>query len=169
MWSSRRGVFAALALLLGACGFQPLYGEHGGGETVAAMGGIAISPIPDRIGSVIRNRLLDRMTPKGEPGEPRYVLDITLKARREGIGVQRDASVSRVNLWVTADFRLLDRQASRAPVLVGSTTSIAAFNVLRADYANVVAERDAEDRVAGEIGDDIVRRVGVFFRRRSGV
>jgi len=168
-WSRRRALGVLPALALGACGFEPLYGGEGGGATVVAAEGIGIAAIPSRIGIQLRNNLIDRLTPRGEPATPRYSLDIKVSSDKEGLAIQRDAFVSRYNLRVNAEFRLFDRQADRAPVLVGKAFSLAAFNVVRADFANIAAERDAEDRAAREIANDISQRVAVFLRRQHGV
>ena len=37
---------------------------------------------------------------------------------------------------------------------------------MRADFANVIAERDAEDRAARVIAEEIVTRLSVYFARR---
>lgn len=167
-WSRRKASIALLAVALSSCGFEPLYGGQVGGTTVVAAEGIRVSTVSDRFGAQLKNNLLDRLTPRGEPAQPRYNLDIKVTRDKEGLAVQRDAFVSRYNLRVTCDFSLFDRQADRAPILVGKAYSIAAFNVVRQDFANLAAERDAEDRAARELANDISQRVAVFLRRQQG-
>jgi len=168
-WSRRRALLIAGAALLSSCGFEPLYGGQGGGATVVAAEGIRVATVHDRFGIQLRNNLMDRLTPRGEPAEPRYTLEIKISRDKEGLAVQRDAFVSRFNLRVSADFSLFDRQADRAPILVGKAHSVAAFNVVRQDFANLAAERDAEDRAARELANDISQRIAVFLRRQHGV
>lgn len=168
-WSRRIGLVAALALGSASCGFEPLYGGEGGGATVVAAEGVRVTTIHDRFGIQLRNNLMDRLTPRGEMAQPRYTLDIKVARDKEGLAVQRDAFVSRYNLRVTADFQMFDREADRAPILVGKAYGIAAFNVVRADFANLAAERDAEDRAARELANDIAQRVAIFLRRRHGL
>ena len=161
----RAGAILAL-LLLAACGFRPLYGQQALTPQVSAeMALIDIRPIDERIGLVLRNELLDLLTPLGTPAQPRYVLTINLVEARQGLAVERDATVTRFNLTLNADFRLSDA-ATRQPLNTGSARSTAAFSVVRADFANVIAERDAEDRAARVIAEEIVTRLSVYFARR---
>lgn len=161
-----------LCLALAACGFEPLYGEGAGRETVAEMAEIGIAPMPDRIGQKLRNALIDQVTPRGQLADSRYQLDVVVTTRRDGVAVQRDATVTRFNLYVSAQFRLFDRQTPpgerREPLLAGRSHTIAAFNALSADFANIMAERDAEDRAARDLASDITQRLAAFFRRRAG-
>ena len=80
MWSSRFALFY-ICLALGACGFEPLYGEHRGGETTvtASMSAIRIEAIPDRIGQKMYNMLHERLTPDGRIEEPKYSLRVRLR------------------------------------------------------------------------------------------
>src|SRR5690242_7641602 len=79
MWWCRAAGAALLLLALAGCGFRPLYGTRAADPYVGPeMGGIYISPLPDRDGQLVRNALLDRIDPKGEPQQPRYRLDIKL-------------------------------------------------------------------------------------------
>ena len=51
----------------------------------------------------------------------------------------------------------------------GTTRSVAAFNVVRSDFATLSAERDAERRAVRDVGDEISTRLAVFFARgRAG-
>ncbi|MCW5774643.1 MAG: hypothetical protein KIT16_23565, partial [Rhodospirillaceae bacterium] len=72
-------VVIAAALALGGCGYRPLYGDRGTSDAVNVSGELArvkIAGIADRRGQILRNYLLDRMNPAGEPADPRYVLII---------------------------------------------------------------------------------------------
>ena len=56
--------------------------------------------------------------------------------------------------------------ATRQELNAGTARSTAAFNVVRADFANVIADRDAEDRAARVVAEEIVTRLSVYFARR---
>lgn len=156
----------ALALALAACGFQPLYGERErGAETLAALALVRIAPIPDRLGQVIRNHLLDIVTPRGRPSEPRYRLTVKLRKTKEGLAFEQDESVTRFDVIVAADYRLAEI-AGGDTIAKGTARSIASYNVVRSDFANIAAERDAELRLARELSDEIALRLSVAFGRR---
>src|SRR6476659_7192752 len=63
---SNSGLAAALAvaLLLGGCGFQPLYGERQGSQPLtAALNGVSVDPPKNRIAQLIRNEFLIDVPP----------------------------------------------------------------------------------------------------------
>ena len=68
--TARAALFAA-AVLLSACGFEPMYGAPRGTPNAAVQGmaETRIALIADRAGQELRNNLLDRMTPLGQPAK----------------------------------------------------------------------------------------------------
>ena len=67
-----------LLLMLAACGFEPLYVERqqddkwyfgGNFDTSISqeMAKVKIQPISDRFGQVLKNDLIDLISPKGQP------------------------------------------------------------------------------------------------------
>ena len=155
------------ALTLAACGFQPLYAKRATGDSAAVqMSQIRVAPIPDRVGQQVRNHLLDGLNPRGRPREPRYRLDVTLQEQKVGLAIESDDTVSRINLTLNAQF-VLEDLAAQAVVLRGATTTIAAYNLILSDYANLIAEQDAKRRATRELADEIKTRVAVYFSRRQ--
>lgn len=152
----------ALVWGLAGCGFQPLYGEHTRSIASAESAQISVAPIPERVGQIIRNELLDRLNPRGEPQRPKYRLDATVQEQREGLAFQRDQTVTRFNLTVSATYSLSESGSGKVLVR-GQARTIASYNVVQSEFANVVAERDAETRAAKEVGEEISLRIGVFL------
>ena len=77
-------VAAGFALILTGCGFQPLYGAKSGAKqsaSVTTMAAIDVAPITDRAGQVLRNGLLDRITPRA-PRDNRPIAWMSLWKRR---------------------------------------------------------------------------------------
>lgn len=159
------------ASLLAACGFQPMYGRQDGRRPgFDAFSEVAIAPIPERIGQLIRNRLLDQVNPYGEPGAARYTLGVTFARNRVGVAVDRDQTITRYNLTLVCSY-ILTENSSRTIVTRGSTRAVAAFNIVGSEFANIAAERDAEERTAVSVADDIALRLGAYFadpNRRAG-
>lgn len=150
---------------LTACGFRPLYGPQNGYDaSLAEMASVKVLPIPERIGQILRNSLLDRLTPRGAPVNPRYRLGVSMEIQKEGLAFEKDESVTRFNLTVSANYQLTEI-ATGSVITSGSARSVAAFNVVRSDFANISAEADAERRAARAVGEDIWVRLGVFFSR----
>ena len=157
--------------LLSACGFQPMYGRQDGRRPgFDAFSEVAIAPIPERVGQLIRNRLLDQVNPYGEPGAARYTLGVTFARNRVAVAVDRDQTITRYNMTLVASY-ILTENASRTIVTRGSTRSVAAFNIVGSEFANIAAEHDAEERTAVSVADDISLRLGAYFadpNRRAG-
>lgn len=175
MWCSemraRRGCLLrsgilALALFLSACGFEPLYGERSGGTgaAVLAMAETRIALIADRPGQELRNNLLDRLTPRGQPARPRYELVVTLAERRDNLGIARDDSATYGRLTITAGFTLRD-VASGQPVMSGQSRWVSGFTVVASHFANIASEADARSRALREISDDIRQQLGLHFSK----
>lgn len=148
---------------LTACGFRPLYGPQAGYDaSLVELASVTIVPIPDRLGQILHNDLRDRLTPRGAPLNPRYRLAVSMAKQKEGLAFEKDESVTRFNLTVSASYRLTEI-ATGSVVTAGSTRSVAAFNVVQSEFANISAEADAERRAARAVGENIWIRLGVYF------
>jgi len=178
-WSDRRAPTAArrtglaallvVALLGGpaACGFQPLYGTKATRDrAVADLSSVAIEPIPDRVGQLVRNNLIDRMHTRGGDRYPKYRLRVTLSTASEGLAVRSDDVVTRRNLTMTADYKILSADA-KSLLFEGRTFAVAAYNIGDSEYANLAAQQDAYARTAREVSEEIKNQV-VYFVRING-
>ncbi len=163
------GLLTVLVLLaLGGCGFKPLYGEKGAsGKPVvqSALGQVAINPIRSRTGQVLRNELIDRMNPRGQPGVgAAYRLVVRLSVRKQELGIRRDETATRANLILTAAYVMTEASSGKA-VLSGISRTITSFNILDNEFATLMGEKDARERGAGQLAEDITTRVALYFNR----
>ena len=160
-WS--RAALAITLLLLMGCGFQPLYGRPAGAPAVSdQLALIYVDPIENRAGQILRNHLLDRLTPLGAGTEARYRLSVDLRFAQESVALEKDDTVTRKNLTVTADYTLRE-VTERKTLARGSARTVAAYNVVQSDFATLSAERDAERRAVKELSEEITTRLAVFF------
>jgi LPS-assembly lipoprotein len=155
------GILFCLMLLPGCAGYQPLYGAN----TPAAqqLPYVQVNNIPNRLGQQLRNTLIDRFYRNGRPEAPEYTLDVALAQSIARLGIAVDDSATRAELNVQAYYVLRDAQG--AAVLTGSATAVNYYNILRGQYATLVAEEDAYDRSVAQLSDDITRRLSLFFNR----
>jgi len=170
-WSRHLAPLLLLVLFTGglsACGFKPLYGvdQSGLSDPQAELATVRVGAIPDRLGQLVRNQLVDYLTPRGQGSQKRYDLNIRLSLSSEGTALARDESATRYNLNLTASFELVDL-ASRKKVFVGQARSIAVYNVIDSEYATLIAQQDAERRAARDVAEELRTRLGVFFSRRT--
>ncbi len=160
----RLGLVAALPLLLGACGFRPLYG--GAGEEVAReLAAIAVETPETRLGWLFGERLRAELAPGG-PAPARYRLSVELRSRKQPLAIQLDDSITRFELALSARYVL--RDASGQEVLhQGTLRRVASFNVVVSPFATLVAEQDAERRAAAELAQAIRTQLALYFRGRE--
>jgi LPS-assembly lipoprotein len=156
---------AAAAFVLSACGFHPLYGTQGGVGASQLFASIYVEPVPDRAGYELRNRLIDLLDSSGSPAGARYRLKIDFNEDRRGVALQNDASITRYNYLLTADYTLSD--ASGTVVTHGHESTLTAYNVVASPYATLMAAQDAERRGADDLSERIRLDLGVFFARRN--
>lgn len=158
-----------MALVLSACGFQPLYGDNGGqsASPVDQMAAIQISPLPDRTGQQMHNLLRDRLNPTGQPRKPAYALDLRLWESSEKLGIRKDESATRAALNLSAQFTLISAQDGRR-LLSGYVKSVSSYNILTSPFATGFSEADARARALRELADGIRTRLGIYFSRGQG-
>lgn len=159
---------AALALLgpaLSGCGFRPVYGSYSAAAVSGAeLGQVAIEPIGERNGQVLRNLLIDRFYADGRPASPSHRLLIRLAATEEDLGIRRDATATRARIRLVADYELVDGTTGQT-VYRSFSRAVVSYNLLEAQYATLVAEQDAYERGLTELAEDIRTRIALFFTR----
>lgn len=158
-------LFAAL-VVLGACGFHPLYGKADSKNAPKELASVEIKPIPDRIGQILHNHLLDLMNSRGRPSKPAYALTVNLSEGTEHLAVRKSAFVTRANLRVSANFTLTERSNGKA-LYSGKTLVVSGYDILSSDFATMAAEKDARERAVTEIGYAIRLKLAVFFSQRK--
>ncbi|MGK2285391.1 LPS assembly lipoprotein LptE [Pedomonas sp. V897] len=152
-----------LGLPLAGCGLQPIYAEGREGVAAEQLSLVAVSPIADRSGQMLREELLRQIQPQGTPA---YRLDVTLQERIEGFGIRGDESVARERVSLTATYRLVNVETDEI-VLEDVARSDAGIDVVRSEYAVVAAERTAFERNTRAIASRIITRLALYFRTQS--
>jgi LPS-assembly lipoprotein len=157
---------ACTALGLAGCGYRPLYGRSSQGAPISSeLAKVRISLIANRAGHRLRNHLLDRMNPRGEPDVPAYSLKVNLTETRVDLGVRRDETRTRANLILTANFYLRDLKSNRVLFSAGAQR-VASFNISNAEFSTISAENAARRRSVEGLADEITQRVAVYLNRR---
>ena len=162
MWWSRAFLLTAI-LLLGptGCGFRPLYGKHQAAAASDRMAEIRIGQIIDRNGQILRNDLIDRLTPQGEPANPKYTLSVLLAETMTGLGQQTNSYATLGEMQVTATFTLRDAEGKTG--FVGTSAAVVSVNFLGPRYGSVAVERDAEGRGLSQLADDMRDQIASYL------
>lgn len=164
-----RGLVIAIAMvgLMAGCGFSPIYerGSDGLAADIAdELAAVNVLPISDRVGRQLRLKLQQDLAVAGRSIDPKYALKVELSASRTSLLIQADDTITRFNLRLEAAFVLIDVAADKN-VFQGHALSIGSYNVVESEFATVAAERDSEDRAAGELGAEIHSLLVAFFSR----
>ena len=153
-------------LLLGGCGFHPLYAENALADDEPALATVKVLPIKDRIGQMLELSLRASFNPRSMVVEPRYRLAVALIVTRVDLGIQRDATATRGRVDVQASIQLLDAKDGK-PAYTSHAQSTAEFNILNDAYAAEVAEEDARARTVRDLSEEIRARVALFLQRQQ--
>ncbi|MBR9972767.1 LPS assembly lipoprotein LptE [Magnetospirillum sulfuroxidans] len=173
MWWSKVALMVGL-LALGpmGCGFTPMYAKNQSqaNPVVAELAGIRVAGIEDRSGQILRNALVQRITPLGEPAHSTHSLNVKLTTSQENLAERNDGKASLGRLFITATFQLVDYQSEK-PVFSSSSRSVVSYRLLGPRYGSTAVERDAEQRALTDLAEDIRAQVAAYFangKRPSG-
>ena len=156
-------VLALALVLLAACAVEPLYGSRAGKARGGGAAAIEIAPVKDRVGHIVRNHLIDSLTPRGQPRQPDYRLTLSVKQSRSALLVQLDDHVARYNLTLRAEFSLTDRDG--VEVYRDRARATGSFNVVGSGFATAIAEQDAAEEAARVLSEDILTLILLHLRR----
>jgi len=148
----------ALLTLLAGCGFQPVHAPDTADGAQAVGARVQVQPIPERLGQLVRNELIQRFSNGGAPDAPAYLLRVALRENVRETSFREDETATRRNIRLRADYELRDA-ATGEVVLRGRTRATNSANILDQPYATEVSERDARARGAADLADSIARDV----------
>jgi len=157
---------AVLTLLVTVtgCGFQPLHGRVSDGRsTQAVLSQVRVEVIRDRPGQVLRNFLLDRLSPRGVSLDPRWSLKVEVSESIVSLGVLKTSEATRANLWFRGSFSLTPLK-DQGEALTGTIETVSSFDIQSAEFGTLSAEKDARIRALRQMSDDLVSRIAVHFR-----
>jgi LPS-assembly lipoprotein len=165
-----------LALAGGTAGcFQPLYGDKtvdGRPGIVDKMSSVEVVPVNAangtrlaRVGVEMRNNLLFDLTGGGPAGPPNYKLTVNLTATQQQVIVDINTARPDIqNYGIDASYTLIDTHTGK-PVLSGQTFSRVSYDIpgQQQRFAGDRGLRDAENRAAKAIADNIKSRLASYF------
>jgi|SRR5579862_8995343 len=164
----------ALAGLTAGC-FQPLYGDSNVVATAgldSKLSGVDVAPIntPNgtpiaRVGVGVRNELLYDLTGGGSATLPTHRLTIQLSSTQLQVIVDVNTARPEVQDYgINATYTLIDIATGKT-VVTGQTFSRVSFDIpgQQQRFAGARALRDAENRAAKVIADNIRSRLASYF------
>jgi LPS-assembly lipoprotein len=157
-------IVVSLCAVSGCSGFRPLYGTASGGSSVAAdMSSLAVEEQHTRAGQIIRNELLDGVT----PGLARYTLKLAVTERSINVASLSSSLGSRARYALSAHYELIDSQSGKS-LTVGDSFSNVEYNLIDVPVSDVQAADDARMRAGKELGGDLRLRIAAFLSANKG-
>jgi len=173
-FACRLAGIACLGGLTAGC-FQPLYGEHSLTNSPAigpALAGVDVSQIPApsgsseaRIAVEARNQLLFNLTGGGAPPPPTHRLAVRMSSTRLSVIVDINSGRPDVEDYgLNVNYTLTEIKTGK-PVVTGATFARVSYDVpgQAQRFARARGLRDAEDRAAKLIADNIKARLASYF------
>ncbi len=153
-------VFAVLA----GCNVRPLYGSLGpAAPAQEELAAIEIAPSESRSEQVLRNALIFAFQRGGQAAPVRYRLKFISNLTKSSVAVEELSDVPAAYLvQMTTSFSLSDIETGRT-LLTGSSFANASYDFSNQRFANQRAAREAEDRAAKVIAEDIQVRIAAYF------
>ena len=179
MWSASRRIavrllaVAALAATTAGC-FQPMYAERNDGlpGLREKLMGVEVPPVDKpnasreaRVGVEVRNALAFKLYGSATGMSPTHRLVLRFTTSRSSLMVDPTTALpSSENYGIDAQYNLVDLATNKS-VMTGSTFSRVSYDIpgQLQRFARTRAARDAEDRAAQEIADNIQTRLASYF------
>jgi len=156
----------AFIFTLSACSISPLYDTRTPDNVVSRMDKVAIPPVAgeDGVWGIrLRNRLLDRLTPRGAPDDPRYTLAIKLlPPTRIDYTMDRYGTATSYALRVGANYELIEN-GTRRRIISGAVSSSSSYPILRDQYSSETLRADAQRLTIEDLADQIYIAVAAWF------
>lgn len=157
MWSPDRSpdrrAFLLGALALAGCGFTPSFGP--GGTADALRGAVLVDEPANRDAFLLTRHIEDRL---GRADSPRYGLAVTVALDEEPMAVTRTNITTRFNTIGKAEWVLRD-MASGAVLARDTAASFTGYSATGTTVATLAASRDARERLATLLADQIVAQL----------
>ncbi len=152
----RAALLGAALLALPACQYQPLYGPNSyASQSAETLSLIGVSDVETRVAQQVRNHLIFLL--QGGAAAPQPTYDLKLRVVDNGRLQAAAADVGDTTagvVTVTASYDLYDL-ATRTRIANGTRVASASYDRTGQSFANSRAVRDAENRAAREVAEQI--------------
>ena len=179
--ASRRAALCvgiAAALALGGCQIKPLYGTSTGdfGATpspvTTELAAIDLDSISSQFANddaarVLYNELTYRFERGAGSPPKKYRLKVLMDVSSSEVGVERFADVPSAYTTTMNSTFVLSDLATDETLMTGRAFKSASYDFSDQRFANKRAYRDAQERVAKSVAEDIAARIAGYFASQS--
>jgi LPS-assembly lipoprotein len=158
------------SIVLGACGFSPMYGNLNTNARTAVEAKLAqidIARIPEREGQILRNKLVERLYGGTNKTIRTYTLHVApIREKRTELDITEDADTTRAQLRLSTTMRL-KRAGKEETMLTRDITATTSFNVLASQFTTRVSEQNARQNAIQTLAERIERQLALYFQRKA--
>lgn len=168
----RRAAFALIAIApmfaLGGC-FTPLYAPDATGVSSMAtkLSAVTVDPIDSRIGVQLHNALIFNLTGGGAPAAPVYALSVAVTSSVESSIIDAETAKPQIDTVRLTGNYTLKNIATGEIVLSGRQFALTTYDRGLQRFAAVRAQRDAENRAATVLAEQIKTQLSIHFARQG--
>lgn len=163
--------FALISVSVAGCGFRPAYGPAGVQNTAspmqAQMKDIRLDVPKDRLGIQLSNELGFLMNGGDESGKKPYVMKISLTPLSQSTGIEPTSGLpTSVFYSLVAEYTLVDSNTKKV-LTKGKTFARTDFDFSGQRFANVRAQRDAENRAIAVLATQLHHHLLGYYAKAS--
>lgn len=152
-------VLAAVLLLLGGCGFKPIY------QQTDALGNVRVAKIGERRGQLLRNNL-EMALSVSKRRQPLYMLSVSLSEHSQQVGIRLSGDLAtRGNLIMTASFSLKEIADGKS-IYSGSYKTIGSYDIVGDSLANRAAREHTRLVLVNDVSRNILNRIALFLQKK---
>lgn len=155
-----------LTILLGGCGFTPLYKDSSQTAAMWIFNNIHIANIPDQEGQYLRNQLIDHFYSNGRPANAKYTLTISpIQETLTDLDITKNSDATRAQLKLKTKMELSDNHTG---TILSSRrlTAITSFNILQSQFTTRVSENSARESALNELARQTERYIALYAKRQ---
>ncbi|MGN6423409.1 MAG: LPS assembly lipoprotein LptE [Asticcacaulis sp.] len=154
------GLAACLAALplLANCGFVPLYAQTG---VTSGMAAIEVDAPQTRTGYFLEQDLRNGLETDASPNKL-YTLKITMKEQHFAVGYQVDDTSLRSEITAQVSYNLIDKSTGKS-LYKDNFSDTVTYDTTRSPFTGVVAQQDAQKRIATDISGKIQTALALYF------
>jgi len=158
------GVLTA-ALGLAGCGFRPIYATtEAGGVPLTQRISVAQVTGADSVTPLLTAALQSRMVLR-EGETAKYHLYVSANESAQRLAVQIDASVTRYNYRLNGRYTLVNLETGKRTN--GRARAVTSFNIVNSQYSTLFAERNAQEKAARLLAEEIERDLLIRLSSQS--
>lgn len=148
---NRLALSLTLLVPLAACNFTPVYGPGGSGDVIRNQ--ISVAEPATRLEFEVLSRLEDRIGFGAT-----YDLDYVIETGRRDIAIDETETIERTNVLGSLAYTI--RSAATGQIVdQGEVSTFTSYATNDSPVATAAASRDAEDRLAVALADQLVTRL----------